>query len=1263
MSLQNSELVPMETSNALVPRNRPHEVSIPPSSPSDTAMTLEAGGDPTQISMARGDPELQVDAVNQELRDELAEMRHSYNLEVHASRMRSQALSTRYSTQAWKAIQYQNERFQETAQQYEQASADVTEAAVAQERAAQRAHQQQQLNGYQSVLLQVESRVHQHEHMLQQAQRDHAEALAEQFSDALAEERARIVTEAEAVLIQEQLKQQQIKAEYMRSLAQTHAAADIHLQQAYDTIQGLQCSIQKHEMSQAELHGIINKMQNAIEKQNLHINVELDSAHKHHESEVRQFQAQQARQAQDVQRQQMEREQKWRNEISKLTADLHQSQIHGQVQAQRANTLQDQILAEQRLPTTPSFSPATSHPQPRTPPVHHPSPVAEPPPPEPSLDFFASVRTPAGGDPMQAGGDSTQELPKAPQGQEPPSAARGDPSIDPAWGDPSAEDVPPDPHTAQGGAEQQSRIPPGFESKLHSASGHIFLREAPVLNFEKWPVYHRFEIWKSNFYREIAAKSGQNQSETMMWIKEIEVATDIQSLITPTSKYGQKFETLDMKIATGLWKILNGDFEKKLQIEERILQQSTPHAMLTGRQVAYRIFQHFSLPEARTAYLNITHLCALRVQKDDLRLYDLQWDEILLKIDPEPPADILATIYQGALETCGPFKPTMNLYWLNVAQGMIKPSYQALKRMVKFYLQDAQNKQHEATLKANQPGLAMPAVAAVNKKEVTCQQMASTGKCSRGDRCPWGHSIVGPIKRSRSSSTKGNGKGKKGKNKDKDKRDKSPIKPDPSAAKKATTGTSPSGKPNRPVCRNYKKGTCKRGDKCDNYHVPICKFYPHSCRRGEACQYAHHDQASSTPTPAKQKGALAITDGSLAGLAMTLPSDEIHPMACMAGGDPCANTPKAKGDLRTKAHFSRRAKAKAKTHRHRNTLQPCGRTRPSSPSTRSEEEIKLTLSRERVARRRAWHLAKGINKSMGKFDDTDVSFFKIPDPEKNSNAEPLLTAAYAARRSFVIDSGASHHLIGFNKLTPKEKGSIRSIAEPQRLQSANGIVTVDKEVHIFVPALNMSVWAQLIDDCPAILSLGVLCSKQGWTYEWQSGQDPTLSKGTKKITLTQVHDVPMVFAARQEQGVTPCEEEGVRPPSLAAAEHPSEGTSSTSNGAGHVSDTVGEGGPLHAGEGRPCASTDGGEPDSATRSQSGTQRTATRSKSTQRQKQRIVKSKFSVPASARHNQYTHFPLDMNCEICKLVKIPEQPANQARFRNRMVYRLPRTSGIG
>ena len=68
-------------------------------------------------------------------------MRNSYHLEVHASQLRSQELSTRYSSQAWRAMQWQNERFLQTAQQYEQASEDITEAAVAQERAVQRAAQ------------------------------------------------------------------------------------------------------------------------------------------------------------------------------------------------------------------------------------------------------------------------------------------------------------------------------------------------------------------------------------------------------------------------------------------------------------------------------------------------------------------------------------------------------------------------------------------------------------------------------------------------------------------------------------------------------------------------------------------------------------------------------------------------------------------------------------------------------------------------------------------------------------------------------------------------------------------------------------------------------------------------------------------------------------------------------------------------------------------------------------------------------------------
>ena len=118
----------------------------------------------------------------------------------------------------------------------------------------------------------------------------------------------------------------------------------------------------------------------------------------------------------------------------------------------------------------------------------------------------------------------------------------------------------------------------------------------------------------------------------------------------------------------------------------------------------------------------------------------------------------------------------------------------------------------------------------------------------------------------------------------------------------------------------------------------------------------------------------------------------------------------------------------------------------------------------------------------------------------------------------------------------------------------------------------------------------------------------------------------MVFAAKG-QGVTQCAENVDLANSSAASSSHQRPTSPTEE-AGHVSDRVGDGGPSRAGEERSWA-TEQIESDTVTRPR--------KQMGTQRQKRRIVRSKFSVPTSARHNKFTHFPLDMNCEICKLVK--------------------------
>ena len=131
-----------------------------------------------------------------------------------------------------------------------------------------------------------------------------------------------------------------------------------------------------------------------------------------------------------------------------------------------------------------------------------------------------------------------------------------------------------------------------------------------------------------------------------------------------------------------------------------------------------------------------------------------------------------------------------------------------------------------------------------------------------------------------------------------------------------------------------------------------------------------------------------------------------------------------------------------------------------------------------------------------------------------------------------------------------------------------------------------------MNDCPPVLSFGILCSKQGWTYEWQNGKNPTLSKGTRRINLTPHHDVPMVFAARIEHVET--DFDNARPAASSTTAGSSEGRPSAIEEEERTSES--------AREGRPSASSGGDEPTAARSPKA-------KGKGKQRQKQRIVKSK------------------------------------------------------
>ena len=92
-------------------------------------------------------------------------------------------------------------------------------------------------------------------------------------------------------------------------------------------------------------------------------------------------------------------------------------------------------------------------------------------------------------------------------------------------------------------------------------------------------------------------------------------------------------------------------------------------------------------------------------------------------------------------------------------------------------------------------------------------------------------------------------------------------------------------------------------------------------------------------------------------------------------------------------------------------------------------------------------------------------------------------------REFILDTGASFHLGCPSKLTNDERLSIHSVPS-QQVQTANGTVSTNQMATVFVKILEIHVEVYLMDHCPWLLSIGMLC--QQCDFVWRRGQNPLI---------------------------------------------------------------------------------------------------------------------------------------------------------------------------
>ena len=650
------------------------------------------------------------------------------------------------------------------------------------------------------------------------------------------------------------------------------------------------------------------------------------------------------------------------------------------------------------------------------------------------------------------------------------------------------------------------------------------------LHFDKFPTPATFACWKIRFKTEVCTCS-QFPTEAMQWIKEVELVDSVDDLRSSSSIRSipmPDFEVLDARIASALNKIIhNSHFKRRISLEEPKAQKED--RFFRGRQIAYLIYEQFRVTGTDSSVENYTDLFTIFLRNDDIQEFDSKWDGILLSVTKITPDDILEGLYKLRIRESEKLETVLELYDLETHQKKLGPDYHRLKAMVKRSIeQEIRNKNFGArsgNFEKNAVVKNQGTKQRVQRILGDCWQWEANGQCVKGDNCSFRHDMD---KRGKSSPSNPSQNSFMQQSERKPSRTRNPR------------GKSPSGRMSRWPCKDYLKGTCNNSS-CKRWHPPECLFYKNKngCRFGEKCSFAHR-QVDIQPT----KWSKSNNDKSAVPL---LKKGDWHERESVTdryhdrSGKPDQSRGKKLGRNSSKRQLSdarqlgcvfqdmtppksilrkstdmpktiQRVKFKKAIARHtkiRDQNPSLGYICPGEPHERSPNAPKFEdRSREETewqefgAREAAWKLAKNVFKLN---EHERAAFFSSPE-----NRCHLASTLKLEEREFVVDSGASMHMISKKDLSEAEMDTLTKSCSPTIVITANGEVQTQEEAIVYVKELDIFLTMKVLENTPAVLSLGKLCDENGYSYEWINGQKPLLIKNGIGIQCNTENFVPIV---------------------------------------------------------------------------------------------------------------------------------------------------------
>ena len=83
------------------------------------------------------------------------------------------------------------------------------------------------------------------------------------------------------------------------------------------------------------------------------------------------------------------------------------------------------------------------------------------------------------------------------------------------------------------------------------------------------------------------------------------------------------------------------------------------------------------------------------------------------------------------------------------------------------------------------------------------------------------------------------------------------------------------------------------------------------------------------------------------------------------------------------------------------------------------------------------------------------------------------------------------HMISKKDLSEAEMDTLTKSCSPTIVITANGEVQTHEEAIVYVKELDIFLTMKVLENTPAVLSLGKLCDENGYSYEWINGQKTT----------------------------------------------------------------------------------------------------------------------------------------------------------------------------